>query len=107
LEGLVVRPREVMDAPLRCWGVGLVGTAAGGEEDMAAVVEWERGLNMSTIEARRRLGGGDGGSVMLIEVCWVWSFGVYFATLEFSVVEYIILPLAVNFEVLGRIVSRE
>lgn len=51
-----------MEVPLRCWVVaGLAGTAAeGGEVDMVAVVEWDRGLNMSTIEGRRRL-GGDGG----------------------------------------------
>ena len=52
----------MIEVPLRCWVAdGLAGTAAeGGEEDMVAVVERDRGLNMSTMEGRRRLGGEGG-----------------------------------------------
>lgn len=53
-----------MEAPLRCCGAfGAAGTAAdGGEEERPVEVEFERGLNMSTMEARRRRwGGGEGG----------------------------------------------
>jgi len=64
LEGFVVRPRAVIDAPRRCWTEGVEGLPAdGGEEDIADEVVFERGLNMSTKDDRRRCcgSGGEGG----------------------------------------------
>lgn len=66
LEGLVVKPRAVIEVPLRCCGtVGVEGTPAeGGEEETVAEGDaFARGLNISTNDDRRRCcgRGGDGG----------------------------------------------
>ena len=55
----------MIEVPLRCSeAFGVVGTPAdGGEEDTAEEEVLIRGLNISTIDDRRRFGGigGDGG----------------------------------------------
>ncbi len=63
MEGLVFNPRPVIEVPLRCWVVlGFEGVTAEGGEEETAVVECERGLNISIKEDRRRCwGAGDGG----------------------------------------------
>jgi len=65
-EGFVVKPRAVIEVPLRCWGTeGFGGTPGeGGDEETAvAGAEFTRGLNISTNDARRRCcgSGGEGG----------------------------------------------
>jgi hypothetical protein len=62
----VVKPRAVIEVPLRCCGtVGVEGTPAEGGEDETAAEDdvLIRGLNISTIEDRRRCCGigGEGG----------------------------------------------
>jgi len=63
VEGLVFKPRPVIEAPLRCWAVlGFEGVIAEGGEEETALVECARGLNISIKEDRRRCwGAGDGG----------------------------------------------
>ena len=61
-DGFVVRPRAVIETPLRCWGtVGVVGTPGEGGEDDTAGEVLERELNISTMDERRRFAGGVGG----------------------------------------------